>query len=91
MAFGTGTAGVISRSTTNTAQAAEKTDKDGKVTEITTYGASKEVVEETFADSATNTATSGQSGSSDIIISDNYTESNTEYARLQVTKRSVNI
>ena len=91
MSFGTGTtAGVVSRTTTNSAQTADKTDKDGKITEMTTFGASKEVVVETFADSTSSTATSGQSGTT-AITKDDFTETNESYARASITTRTVNI
>ena len=91
MSFGTGTtAGVISRTTTNSAQTADITDKDGKITEMTTFGASKEVVVETFSDSVGNTAVSGQTGTT-ALTKDDYTETNESYARMSVTTRTVNI
>lgn len=90
MSFGTGTAGVISRTTSNSAQTADKTDKDGKILEQTTYGATKEVVTETFEDAATDAALSGQSGTT-ATIKDDFAETNESYARKTTTVRTVNI
>jgi hypothetical protein len=91
MAFGTGTAGVISRTTRSANQQADITDKDGKITSQTTYGASIEIQTETFADSATNSATSGLSGAGPVVIADEFVESNEAYARKTITTRTVNV
>jgi len=91
MSFGTGTtAGVISRTTSNSAQTADKTDKSGKILEQTTYGATIEIVTETFADAAVSAATSGQTGTT-ATIKDDFTETNESYARKSTTVRTVNI
>jgi len=91
MSFGTGTtAGVLSRTTSNSAQTADKTDEDGKILEMTTYGATKEIVVETFEDAATSSAVSGQTGTT-AITKDDYAETNESYARKTVTTREVNI
>jgi hypothetical protein len=91
MSFGTGTtAGVISRTTNNSAQTADKTDETGKITEMTTFGATKEVITETFADAAGDAATSGQTGTT-ATTRDDFTETNESYARKSTTVRTVNI
>ena len=90
MSFGSGEAGVISRTTSNSAQTADKTDKDGKILEQTTYGATKEVVTETFEDAAGDAALSGQSGTT-ATTKDDYAETNESYARKTTTVRTVNI
>ena len=91
MAFGTGTtAGDISRTTNNAAQTADKTDKDGKILEMTTFGATKEVITETFGDAAGDAATSGQSGTT-ATTRDDFAETNESYARKTTTVRTVNI
>ncbi len=91
MAFGTGTAGVISRTTSQSNQQAFKTDKDGKNTEFTTYGATKEITTETFADAAAGAPTSGLSGAGPVAVREEFIESNEAYARLQATTLTVNI
>jgi hypothetical protein len=91
MAFGTGTAGVISRSTTQQNQQAFKDDKDGKHTEMTTFGATKTIETETYADAAAGAPTSGLTGAGPLAINEVYTESNVDYAKLMSTTMTVNI
>ena len=85
MGFGNTTAGNISTNTNYTVQHAEKTDEDGRIDEVTTYGGMKELTEEVFTDagSFTNEATNGQVGntSTAVVTSHSLIESNTEYCR----------
>jgi len=87
MAFGTGATGVISRSTNRTVQVAEKTDEDGTIVDMTTYGGATEVTEEVFADAAGTDVVNGDTGTS-VDTAETFTESNTEYARLSKTTRT---
>ena len=87
MSFGTGTAGVLSRQTSNTVQVADKLNENGDITESTSFGGVKEVTEETYTDTFTNTAVNGQSGT-DIVTSHEYNEVNNDYAKQTKTTRS---
>jgi len=91
MAFGTGTVGVISRTTNQTNQQAFKDDKDGKHTEMTTFGAVKTITSETYADAAAAAPTSGLTGAGPLATSEDYVESNQDYAKLTSTTMTVNI
>jgi len=91
MAFGTGTAGVISRTTSQSNQQAYKDDKDGKHTEMTTFGATREITTETYADAAAGAPTSGLTGAGPLAVREEFIESNQDYARLQSTTMTVNI
>ncbi len=83
MSFGITGAGVISRTTTNTVETAQKTDEDGVILEETSYGGVEEVTEESFSDAITNAALNGQTGTtaSGITVEDTFVESNDAYAR----------
>ena len=89
MGFGTGTAGVVSRNTSYSATAAEKTDENGVILDMTAYGATSETTEEVFVDAASfaNLATNQQTGTS-IVTAHSLVESNTEYARANKTTRA---
>ena len=87
MSYGTGTTGVLSRSTSNTVQVADKLDEEGNILESTSFGGVTEVTEETHTDTFTNTATNGQTGA-DIVTSHEYNEVNNEYAKQTKTTRS---
>jgi len=91
MAFGTGAGGAISRTTSQSNQQAFKDDQNGKHTEMTTFGATKEITTETYADAAAGAPTSGLSGAGPIAIREEFIESNQDYARLQSTTMTVNI
>ena len=92
MSFGTGTtAGVLSRTTNSACQTADKLDEDGKILEQTTHGGTIEITTETYADTADNDATSGQTGAGPLTIRDDFTESNQDYARKSATTRTVNV
>lgn len=91
MAFGTGTAGVQSRTTSTSNEQAFKRDKDGKITEFTTFGAKKEITVETYADAAATAPTSGLSGAGPLAVREEFVESNQDYARLTSTTLTVNI
>ena len=91
MAFGTGTVGVISRTTSQSNQQAFKDDKDGKHTEFTTFGATKEITTETYADAAAGAPTSGLSGAGPLAVREEFIESNQDYQRLSSTTLTVNI
>jgi hypothetical protein len=92
MAFGTGTtAGVLSRTTNSACQTADKLNEAGKILEQTTHGGTIEIITETYSDTADNGAVSGQTGAGPLIIRDDYTESNQDYARKSETTRTVNV
>ena len=87
MSFGTGTAGVLSRSTSATVQVADKLDEDGNIVESTSFGGVKEVTEENYTDTFSNEATNAQSGA-DITTSHEFSEVNNDYAKETKTVRS---
>ena len=89
MAFGA-PAGDLSKNTRNACQTADKIDNVGKITEQTTYGASIEIAVETYSNAAGNTAVSGQNGAT-VVTGDDYNEIATDYAKMTVTSRTVNI
>ena len=91
MAFGTGSAGVTSRTTSQSNQQAFKDDMDGKHTEFTTFGATKEITTETYADAAAGAPTSGLSGAGPLAVREEFIESNQDYQRLSATTLTVNI
>jgi len=91
MGFGVSTAGNISQNTAYSVQVADKTDEDGRIDEMTTYGGIVETTEEVFTDagSFTNEATNGQVGntSTNVVMSHTLIESNTDYARASKVSR----
>jgi hypothetical protein len=87
MAFGTGATGILSRTTSATAQVADKMDENGKIVDSTSHGATFEITEETYTDTFTNSATNGQTGT-DIITAHDYNEVNDDYAKQTVTHRN---
>lgn len=87
MSFGISDAGVLSRTTSNTVQVADKLTEQGNIEESTSYGGTTEVTEETYTDSITNQATNAQNGA-DIITSHEFNEVSDNYARQTITTRS---
>ena len=79
----------ISRNSNYTAQVAEKTDENGAIEEMSTFGAVGEVTDEVYVDAGSfaNEATNDQSGLS-VITAHSLIESNTEYARASKTTRT---
>lgn len=89
MAFGTGAGGAISRQTNRSAQVADKLNENGEIVEQTTHGSFIEVTEETYDDAdVANEATDGQTGT-EVTTGDNIVESNQDYCKRSVTKRTV--
>jgi len=88
MGFGTAS-GLISQTTRNTAEVAEKRNHLGEITNMETYGAVIEVTTEEYADSITNAALNGQSGTTAAAVTTEHSfiESNTEYQRASKTTR----
>lgn len=88
MSFGTGTAGVITRNTSNNVETASKTDEEGVIVEETSYGGINEVTEEVFTDAFANEALNGQVGTTagGIVVEHSHSEANDAYAR--ATKRT---
>ena len=82
MAFGTD--GVISRTTSNTVQVANKEDGVGTVIAMETYGGVETVTEEDYVGASfTNEAVNGQSGTSSaaVVTRHDEIEGNTEFSR----------
>lgn len=86
MAFGTGATGILSRSTSASAQVADKMDEEGTIIDSTSHGATREVTEETYTDAFVNEALNGQTGT-DIVTAHDYNEVNDDYAKQTVTHR----
>lgn len=79
----------ISSTTRYSVQFADKVDTDGSIIEFTTYGGTEEISTEAYADSISNAATNGQTGTTiaGATIEHSYIESNTDYARETKTVR----
>jgi len=82
MAFGLSSG--ISRNRNFTVNVAEKIGEDGTIDDMTTHGGTEEKTEETYADSITNEAVNGQTGTT-VISAHSLIESNTDYARSSKT------
>lgn len=87
MSFGTGTTGILSRTTSNSVQTADKLNENGDILDTTSFGGTTEVTEETYTDTFTNLAVNGQSGD-DIVTSHEFNEVNNDYAKQTKTTRS---
>ena len=83
--------GTTSNNTNNSVQVAALSNSSGEILDYYTYGESSEVSEEYYIVGATdfaNLAVNGQSGISDIVTSHNLVESNTDFAKVSITKKS---
>ncbi len=87
MSFGTGTTGILSRTTSNSVQTADKLNENGDILDTTSFGGTTEVTEETYTNTFTNLAVNGQSGD-DIVTSHEFNEVNNDYAKQTKTTRS---
>jgi len=89
MGFGVSTSDLISKSTRNTVESAEKRNEIGEITAMETYGAVIEISTEEYGDSLTNAALNGQSGTTSVAVvtEHSFIESNTEYQRISKTTR----
>lgn len=79
------------RTTNNSVQTADKTDRYGTIREQATYGHVEEVTEDSFLateEDFTNEAVEGQSGK-EVVTGHNMTESNTGFATVQRTLRRI--
>jgi hypothetical protein len=85
MAFGIDTG--ISRNTNNTVQVAEKLTAKGVIEDMHTHGGAAETTEEIYADSISNAALNGQSGTS-VVTAHGLNETNVDYARATKTTRA---
>ena len=79
----------ISRNTNFSVSVAEKSDENGVIDALASYGGASETTEEVYVDAASfvNLATNEQSGTS-IVTAHSLIESNTEYARASKTTRA---
>ena len=87
MAFGA-PSGKNNLNQNNTVEVAKKNDNLGVITDLYTHGGMQEVTEEVFADSITNEALNGQSGTS-VVSAHGYQQVFNDYAKATKTTQSV--
>jgi hypothetical protein len=81
----------ISRNTNFSVSVAEKSDENGVIDALASYGGASETTEEVYVDAASfvNLATNEQgSAGTSIVTAHSLIESNTEYARASKTTRA---